>query len=64
MTATNLCDAVPESLERIPADHARVKVPLIPHYNQAEEQAASIERLRDLGFTEIPPLTYIEKQPL
>ena len=46
-------------LDRIGAERILVRVPLIPDYNTAEDQANSISSLKDLGITRFDLFPYV-----
>lgn len=50
--------------ETVPPEKVRVKVPLIPGYNDAADQRNSVRLLRDMGFTRIETFDYVIKNDL
>ena len=46
-------------LEAVGADHIVVRVPRIPEYNTAEDQAKSVERLRSMGIAKLDLFDYV-----
>ena len=46
-------------LDRIGPDRIHIRVPLIPDYNTADDQAEIVEQLRDAGFTRLEAFTYL-----
>lgn len=46
-------------LRAVGPERVRVRVPLIPEYNTAADQAQSVRRLRELGVTRIEPFSYV-----
>lgn len=46
--------------EFVPVDKVVAKVPHIPHFNTNEDVKRSVKMLREIGFTQIKEITYIE----
>ncbi len=45
--------------ERVSPEHIHLRVPLIPHYNTKEDMDQSVNKLKDMGFTNIEVFPYI-----
>ena len=48
----------------VPADHIRIRVPLIPAYNTPEDQADSVHILQAMGFQNIETFSYVIRENL
>ena len=46
----------------VPPDNVKIRVPLIPQYNDGADQQKSEALLRELGFTEIERFAYVKRE--
>lgn len=46
-------------IQHVSPDNIKIRVPLIPHYNKKEDLEKSTINLRNMGFTNIEPFSYV-----
>ena len=51
-------------LERVGPEKVLVRVPLIPEYNTKEDQNNSVEKLKEIGVTELDLFEYVIRESL
>lgn len=54
-----LSERLSVSGEKARPRHVRIRVPLIPNYNDSEHLKKSVEKLRSMGFSDIETFTYV-----